>query len=278
MELYKDEFAFKNNTKKNNIKKKYTALKFAIVAFALTFGPSIGRGITRSIKESGKEYELSQRDEMYDIIVKNLKEIGMESSIIAIRFIDYMINNGYFTVENKIEKHYSLVDSAGYNLIIGNPDDESYSDIFTRALNDTFENVEAYTVRTQLTDKSEESENKTSEYMCLICDGNLGFNYLYWPSNHSIIIIPSITNFTNGSIEGSISIASEYIRGNLTISDLIKIGNNNNSKSYPNMDRIEDYADAKIVANRDKMEDTKKLLIKQKFAIEFKEVNGRDPE
>ena len=36
------------------------------------------------------------------------------------------------------------------------------------------------------------------------------------------------------------------------------------------MDRIEDYADAKIVANRDKMEDTKKLLIKQKFAIEFK--------
>ena len=277
MELYKDEFAFKNNTKNNNIKKKYTALKFAIVAFALTFGPSIGRGITRSIKESGKEFELSQRDEMYDIIVKNLKEIGMESSIVAIRFIDYMINNGYFTVENKIEKHYSLVDSAGYNLIIGNPDNESYSDIFTRALNDTFDNVEAYTVRTRLTDKSEESENKTCEYMCLVCDGNLCFNYLYWPSNHNIIIIPNITNFTNGSIEGSISIANEYIRGNLTISDLIKIGNNN-SKSYPNMDRIEDYADAKIVANRDKMEDTKKLLIKQKFAIEFKEVNGRDPE
>lgn len=291
MEFYKDELVFKNNTsyvlekkeKEETKHKNHTALKIAIIAFILTFAPTMARGIKHSIQSSGKEYEFNERNEMYKKIVEKLKEMGVNNSITAIKYISNLINDGYLTTENISDEYYNIVGEYDYNTIIGNPTTRSNCEVITKIINMLFDKseVEAHTVNVSLNDKTADEKNKYSEqYMVLVCDKQFKTNYLYWYDIDEFINIQGIINtFANDYVTGRINSGSEYITGNINLADIFKVKSNSNSDFHEvNFEIYKKHGNDLYSLTSNQLYDLNRSITGEKIKIELKEKNKRIPE
>lgn len=291
MEFYKDELVFKNNTsyvlekkeKEETKHKNHTALKIAIIAFILTFAPTMARGIKHSIQSSGKEYEFNERNEMYKKIVEKLKEMRVNNSITAIKYISNLINDGYLTTENISDEYYNIVGEYDYNTIIGNPTTRSNCEVITKIINMLFDKseVEAHTVNVSLNDKTADEKNKYSEqYMVLVCDKQFKTNYLYWYDIDEFINIQGIINtFANDYVTGRINSGSEYITGNINLADIFKVKSNSNSDFHEvNFEIYKKHGNDLYSLTSNQLYDLNRSITGEKIKIELKEKNKRIPE
>ena len=291
MEFYKDELVFKNNTsyvlekeeKEETKHKNHTALKIAIIAFILTFAPTMARGIKHSIQSSGKEYEFNERNEMYKKIVEKLKEMRVNNSITAIKYISNLINDGYLTTENISDEYYNIVGEYDYNTIIGNPTTRSNCEVITKIINMLFDKseVEAHTVNVSLNDKTADEKNNYSEqYMVLVCDKQFKTNYLYWYDIDEFINIQGIINtFANDYVTGRINSGSEYITGNINLADIFKVKSNSNSDFHEvNFEIYKKHGNDLYSLTSNQLYDLNRSITGEKIKIELKEKNKRIPE
>ena len=280
MEFYKDESLFKNKEIKKT-KRKYYSLKLAAIILALTFGPSTTRCAVNSIEKSNKEYELDQRDKMYDIIVERLKNIGITNSIMAVKFISNLINDGYLTIKNDINTdYYNIVDEYDYDTIIGNPTIRSNNEIIVKLINKLYNNVEAYNIKVNLKTKEDNTKtNYSSTYMCLICDRDLNVNYLYSHEFNEYIKVSSLFGFHDNYMSGNINYIEDLASGKYNILDFAKIkGNNNEDFHDVNFDIYKNYSD-RLYENSDIiLYEIDKLTTLNKINIEIKEKTRRIPE
>ena len=213
MELYRDDFVFRKEEKIESKKNKYVGLKIAILTLALTFGPSIGRGIVHSIQKSDKELELSERDEMYNTIIEKMKELDINNSIVAIKFISNLINDGYLTIDNTVNAYYNMVDEYDYNTIIGSTNPKSDSEVIAKIINGLYDDIDAFTIDVNLTTSLDEGNIKyADETMCFICDRRLKVNYLYSSAYQKFVEVPNLSEFQSRYFEGSASQLKEYIK------------------------------------------------------------------
>lgn len=291
MEFYKDELVFKNNTsyvlekkeKEETKQKNHTALKIAIIAFILTFAPTMARGIKHSIQSSGKEYEFNERNEMYKKIVEKLKEMRVNNSITAIKYISNLINDGYLTIENSSDEYYNIVGEYDYNTIIGNSTIRSNCEATAKIMNMLFDKseVETYAVNVSLNDKTADENNRYLEqYMVLVCDKQFKTNYLYWYDIDEFINIQSIIKtFANDYVSGRINSGSEYITGNINLADILKVKSNNNSDFHEvNFEIYKNIGDNLYNVTANQLYDLNRSITGEKIKIELKEINKRIPE
>ena len=291
MEFYRDSLVFKNTYNydpKNKEKiennepkeKSYFWLKAAIIALILTLGPTVGRGITHLASKSDKDFELEERDKMYDKVVEHLKGLRITNSIMATKYISNLINDGYLTIENKTDKRYNIVDEADLDTIIGNPSDKSKSEMIAKILNETFDDIDAYSVEVGYKMKySEDANNISNEYMCLVIDKKIGINYLYWTSLDKFINFDDLKGFNTDLIAGNINILSEYVTGKLNPVNLYKLISNSNSDFYNiNFEIYKDKGNELYNATSYRLVDLNKKITNNKVNIEYKVLTKKVPE
>jgi len=291
MEFYRDSLVFKNTYNyepKNNEKiennepkeKTYFWLKAAIIALIMTLGPTVGRKICNEVESYNKKYELEEKDKMYDVVVEHMKNLRVTNSIMATKYISNLINDKYLTIDNNVDEIYNITDEADLDTIIGNPSDKSNSEMIAKILNETFDDIDAYSVEVGYKMKySEDANNISNEYMCLVIDKKIGINYLYWTSLDKFINFDDLKGFNTDLIAGNINILSEYVTGKLNPVNLYKLISNSNSYFYNiNFEIYKDKGNDLYNATSYLLVDLNKKITNNKVNIEYKVLTKKVPE
>jgi len=291
MEFYRDELVFKNTynyepkSKEVEIKNakigknKHTGLKVGIAALILaTFAPTCGRSLVHSIEKSKKEYELQERDKIYDNAIELLKSMRITNSIMLAKYISNLINDGYFKIDNKmLDTYTTITDEYDYNSFLGFDTQRGNSEIITKLENELLDNVDAYTVAIKMRDKTIDNEKKIiTEYMTLIVDKDLKIAYLYWQGIDRFINFTSLSGFNNEFFSGNIDMIGEYVTGNLNIFDIVNLNGNMNEVFHEiNFEIYKDKAEKFYQLTYDERYDSNRLNADSKFKIEYKEKTKR---
>lgn len=263
-------------------------LKASIISLCLLFGPSCARNIVHAIEKSDKEYELDNRDEMYNIIANELKELNLGNSVIAAKFITNMVLDGYFSIDEYKNKQYSIVDDLDYNIVINGPyNEKGIAELVCKMLNNIFgDEVEAYSmtvgefIKTVYHGDSFYDKDATRE-VCLITDHKLNIRYVYSPLGNRFVRIDNL-NFSTDNVFGyEINWVDSLITGKYDVFDLIMINKNNNIL-FPssNFKKLSDKADQlyNLKPIQSKLYDINRLTASNKYGIYVKEHQNRIPE